>query len=72
MSNDSIDVDAALERVRRWLRADGDIDSDRDFVAAITRLAEEWHREKSDGMDVVASAVRDELAELVEAMDDLI
>lgn len=69
---DDEEAEEAKERVAEWMHRGGDVESDADFVLAVSWIVRQWWRHKSDCMDVLASSYRDQLAELVEAMDDLI
>lgn len=61
----------SLETVRNWMHRNGRFPEYSEFADAIDVLCVDWIRNKSDGMDIVASASLDEIAEIVEAMKEL-
>ena len=58
--------------IREWLYEGGDYPGDKAASQKIAELADEWKTARGNGFDVVASAVIDELEELVENLRDLI
>lgn len=61
----------SLNVVRSWMHRNGGCPEYSEFADAIAVLCDDWIRNKSDGMDIVASVALDEIAEIVEAMKDL-
>lgn len=59
----------SLETVRAWMNRDGRHPSLDEVWNALKELACEWKKEKSDGLDIVASVVADEIVEILKAYE---
>ena len=59
-------------RVRDWLYREGELPSDLEITVRLKDLASEWRSERGKGMDILAAAIRDELSDLIEAIEELI
>ena len=63
--------DSGIEVVRAWMRGAGECPSEGEFYIAFCLMLNEWRDNRKSGMDVLASAVLDEMEETVKAMRDV-
>ena len=56
---------AAWIRVCVWMRCEGPMPTDEDFVRAINYQLADWGVQRANGMDIVASAALDNVKEII-------